>query len=278
MKDRMTLPRLREMKVRGDRIVMHTAYTAWQMALVEGAGADVVLVGDSVGMVEHGLDSTVPVTLEMMLLHCAAVTRRRTRALVVGDLPFLSYEVDDREAVRNAGRLVKEAGVDAVKLEGGTSREATIRTLVTAGIPVVGHVGLTPQTAVQLGGFRVQGKDAGRARQILEDAEAVQRAGACMVVLECVPSPLAELITRRLEIPTIGIGAGGGCDGQVLVFHDILGIFRDFTPKFVRRYAEGGTLLGEALQSYTREVRSGAFPGEEHGFSLDPEVLRELPS
>ena len=278
MTDRMTLPRLGEMARQGERIVMHTAYNAWQMDLVEQAGADLVLVGDSVGMVEHGLDSTVPVTLDMMVLHCAAVTRRRRRALVVGDLPFLSYEVDPKEAVRNAGRLVKEARVDAVKLEGGRNRRDTIAALVDAGIPVVGHVGLTPQTAVQLGGLKVQGRDVAQARRILEDAEAVQDGGACLVVLECVPAPLAALITERLHIPTIGIGAGEGCSGQVLVFHDILGIFEDFTPRFVRRYLEGRSLLGEALSRYTQEVRSGAFPGKEHRFSLDPEVLRELSS
>ena len=278
MTDRMTLPRLKEMARQGERIVMHTAYNAWQMDLVEQAGADLVLVGDSLGMVEHGLDSTVPVTLDMMVLHCAAVTRRRRRALVVGDLPFLSYEVDPKEAVRNAGRLVKEARVDAVKLEGGRNRRDTIAALVDAGIPVVGHVGLTPQTAVQLGGLKVQGRDVAQARRILEDAEAVQDGGACLVVLECVPAPLAALITERLHIPTIGIGAGEGCSGQVLVFHDILGIFGDFSPRFVRRYLEGRSVLGEALTRYTQEVRSGAFPGEEHRFSLDPEVLRELSS
>lgn len=273
---KVTIPALQEMKARGEKIVMHTAYNHWQAQMAELAGADTILVGDSAGMVEHGFTSTVPVTMEMMLLHCAAVVRGSRSPFIIGDMPFMSYEVSIQEAVRNAGRLVKEGGVDAVKLEGGTSRAQTIEAIVRAGIPVVGHVGLTPQSATQLGGFKVQGKDRERARQVLEDAMAVQEAGACMVVLECIPTPLAKVITERLSIPTVGIGAGPHCDGQVLVFHDVLGIFDAFKPKFVKRYMNCRDAMIQALREYTQEVRSAAFPGEEHGFSMDEDQLEGL--
>lgn len=272
----ITLPRFREMKSSGEKIVMHTAYNAWQTVLVEESGADVVLVGDSVGMVEHGYSGTVPVTMDMMLLHTASVVRARKRVFVVADMPFLSYEIDEREAVSNAGRFIKEAGADAVKLEGGVTRESVIRAIVSAGIPVVGHVGLTPQTAASFGGFKVQGRDADRAWQIVADAEAVERAGAFLIVLECVPSQLAAYITNKLAIPTIGIGAGRECDGQVLVLHDILGLFRGFRPKFVRRYVDGVEVLGGALAQYTNEVRQGAFPSEEHTFNMDTEAAKDF--
>lgn len=273
---KVTIPDLHEMKAKGQKIVMHTAYNHWQAQMVEAAGADCVLVGDSVGMVEHGFDSTVPVTMEMMLLHCAAVTRGASAPFVIGDMPFLSYEVSVEEAVRNAGRLVKEARVDAVKLEGGSARRDVINAIVRAGIPVVGHVGLTPQSATMLGGFKVQGRGPARARQVLDDALSVEEAGACMVVLECVPTPLARLITQRLSIPTIGIGAGPFCDGQVLVFHDVLGLFDAFKPKFVKRYMEGRHALVEALSDYTQEVRSRAFPEDQHGFAMDESDLEGL--
>ncbi|MFA7620917.1 MAG: 3-methyl-2-oxobutanoate hydroxymethyltransferase [Aminobacteriaceae bacterium] len=276
MADVITLPRFREMKSSGEKIVMHTAYNAWQTVLVEESGADVVLVGDSVGMVEHGYSGTVPVTMDMMLLHTASVVRARKRVFVVADMPFLSYEIDEREAVINAGRFIKEAGADAVKLEGGVTRESVIRAIVSAGIPVVGHVGLTPQTAASFGGFKVQGRDADRAWQIVADAEAVERAGAFLIVLECVPSQLAAYITNKLAIPTIGIGAGRECDGQVLVLHDILGLFRGFRPKFVRRYVDGVEVLGGALAQYTNEVRQGAFPSEEHTFNMDTEAAKDF--
>ncbi|EHM10464.1 3-methyl-2-oxobutanoate hydroxymethyltransferase [Thermanaerovibrio velox DSM 12556] len=273
---KVSIPDLHAMKAKGEKIVMHTAYNHWQAQMAEEAGADTILVGDSVGMVEHGFSSTVPVTMEMMLLHCSAVVRGAKRPFIIGDMPFLSYEVSPEEAVRNAGRLIKEAGVDAVKLEGGRSRRDTISAIVRAGIPVVGHVGLTPQSATQLGGFKVQGKDRERARQVLEDAVSVQEAGACMVVLECIPTPLARLITERLSIPTIGIGAGPFCDGQVLVFHDLLGIFNSFKPKFVKRYLNGRETLVEALSRYTQEVRSQTFPEDQHGFSMDASDLEGL--
>ncbi|MCX7828100.1 MAG: 3-methyl-2-oxobutanoate hydroxymethyltransferase [Thermanaerothrix sp.] len=273
---KVSIPDLHNMKAKGQKIVMHTAYNHWQAQMAEEAGADTILVGDSAGMVEHGFSSTVPVTMDMMLMHCSAVTRGAKRPFIVGDMPFLSYEVSPEEAVRNAGRLIKEAGVDAVKLEGGTSRRDAIGAIVRAGIPVVGHVGLTPQSATQLGGFRVQGRDRERASKVLEDALSVQEAGACMVVLECVPTPLAKLITERLSIPTIGIGAGPFCDGQVLVFHDILGLFDAFKPKFVKRYLNGRELMVEALSRYTQEVRSQSFPEDLHGFSMDPSDLEGL--
>jgi len=267
---------LMKMKAGGEKIVMLTAYNHWQMRVAEDSGADTVLVGDSLGMVEHGLPDTLGVTMDMMLLHCRAVMRARRRAFVVGDLPFMSYEIDDREAVRNAGRLVKESGVDAVKLEGGAKRAGVIRAIVTAGVSVVGHIGLTPQTATQLGGYRVQGRDPAGAAVLLRDAIAVEEAGACALVLECVPSEVAAFVSRRLSIPTIGIGAGADCDGQVLVFHDIVTLFGEFKPKFVKRFSDGGGAILDGLSSFVEEVRGGKFPVEEHSFRADEGTLGHL--
>ncbi|NLI96228.1 MAG: 3-methyl-2-oxobutanoate hydroxymethyltransferase [Synergistaceae bacterium] len=276
MKNRLGLSLFREMKSRKEKITMLTAYNAWQARLAEKAGAEMLLVGDSVGMVEHGFPDTLEVTLEMMIHHCAAVSRGSERAFLVGDLPFLTYEVDEREAVRNAGRLIREGKVQAVKLEGGANRFETIRAIVRAGIPVMGHVGLTPQTSTALGGYKVQGKDRESARRVFEDALSVERAGAFAVVLECVPSPLAERITEKLTIPTIGIGAGPACDGQVLVLHDVLDLYGTFRPKFVKVYAEGGRVLLEGLEKYVMEVKKGEFPDLEHGFTMDPALLEEI--
>lgn len=276
MKSRLGLNLFREMKLRKEKITMLTAYNAWQARLAENAGAEMLLVGDSVGMVEHGFPDTLDVTLEMMALHCAAVSRGSEKAFLVGDLPFLSYEVDDREAIRNAGRLIREGRVQAVKLEGGVNRFETIKSIVRAGIPVMGHVGLTPQTSTALGGYKVQGKDRESARRVLEDAMAVEKAGAFAIVLECVPSPLARLVTEKLSIPTIGIGAGSGCDGQVLVLHDVLDLYGMFRPKFVKVFADGGRILLEGLEKYVLEVKQGEFPGEEHGFTMDAGLLEEL--
>ncbi len=276
MKTRLGLSLFREMKSRKEKITMLTAYNAWQARLAEKAGAEMLLVGDSVGMVEHGFPDTLEVTLEMMILHCAAVSRGSEKAFLVGDLPFLTYEVDEREAVRNAGRLIREGKVQAVKLEGGSNRFETIRAIVRAGIPVMGHVGLTPQTSTALGGYKVQGKDRESARRVFEDALSVERAGAFAVVLECVPSPLAERITEKLTIPTIGIGAGPACDGQVLVLHDVLDLYGTFRPKFVKVYAEGGRVLLEGLEKYVMEVKKGEFPDLEHGFTMDPALLEEI--
>ncbi|MCF7936783.1 MAG: 3-methyl-2-oxobutanoate hydroxymethyltransferase [Synergistales bacterium] len=274
---RITLGKLQQMKEEGEPIVMLTAYSTWQAKLADAAGAEMLLVGDSLGMVEQGLEDTVGVTEEMIHMASAAVMRARPRAFVVGDMPFLSYEVDTREAVRNAGRLVKQTGVDAVKIEGGVNRAETIRALVNAGIPVVGHVGLTPQSSTLLGGYRVQGKDAGRAREVLDDALAVDRAGASVLVMECIPAPLAERITAECAIPTIGIGAGVGCDGQVLVFHDVLGLYSGgVSPRFVKRYLDGASVLGEALTAYRAEVKDRSFPADEHSYGMDPEILDGL--
>lgn len=276
MKSRLGLNLFREMKLRKEKITMLTAYNAWQARLAENAGAEMLLVGDSVGMVEHGFPDTLDVTLDMMVLHCAAVSRGSEKAFLVGDLPFLSYEVDEREAIRNAGRLIREGRVQAVKLEGGINRFETIKSIVRAGIPVMGHVGLTPQTSIALGGYKVQGKDRESARRVLEDAMAVEKAGAFAIVLECVPSPLARLVTEKLSIPTIGIGAGPGCDGQVLVLHDVLDLYGMFRPKFVKVFADGGRILLEGLEKYVLEVKQGEFPGEEHGFTMDAGLLEEL--
>jgi 3-methyl-2-oxobutanoate hydroxymethyltransferase len=264
------------MKSQGEKIAMLTAYTAWQARLAESAGAEMLLVGDSVGMVEHGLPDTLGVTLEMMVLHCAAVSRGSEKTFIVGDMPFMSYEADDREAVRNAGRLVREGRVQAVKLEGGTCRVETIKAIVRAGIPVMGHVGLTPQSSIALGGFKVQGKDLTGARRVLEDALAVAEAGAFAIVLECVPSLLAKLITEKVPIPTIGIGAGPFCDGQVLVLHDVLDLYGSFRPKFVKVYTEGAKAIEEGLSRYVKEVKGGVFPGEEQAFKMDASLLEGL--
>lgn len=273
---KVSLNRLAEMKANGEPISMLTAYSFWQARLVEEAGAEMILVGDSFGMVEQGLKDTVPVTMDMMVLACRAVTRGARGPFIVGDMPFMSYEADEAEAVRNAGRLLKEAEVDAVKVEGGKDRAATVRAMTRAGIAVVGHIGLTPQSATLLGGFRVQGKDAESARRLIEDARALEEAGARALVLECVPAPLAERITATISIPTIGIGAGAGCDGQVLVFHDVLGLYGDFKPRFVKRYVEGGKFLGQALGAYVKDVREKTFPAEANSFGMDASVLDEV--
>lgn len=273
---RLGLNDFRRMKLEGERIAMLTAYNTWQARLAEQAGAEMLLVGDSVGMVEHGLPDTLGVTLEMMILHCAAVSRGSEKAFLIGDLPFMSYEVDDRDAVRNAGRMMSEGRVQAVKLEGGLGRVETIRAIVRAGIPVMGHVGLTPQSSVALGGFKVQGKDRAGARRVMEDALAVAEAGAFALVLECVPALLAEKITERLSIPTIGIGAGASCDGQVLVIHDVLDLYGAFRPKFVKVFAEGSKTITEGLSRYVAEVKTGGFPSGEHSFKMDPELLEDL--
>lgn len=263
--------------MKGERkIVMVTAYDYPTARAAEAAGLEMILVGDSLGMIVLGYDSTVPVTMEDMLHHTKAVMRGVERIHVTADLPFMSYQVSDAQAVENAGRLMKEAGADSVKLEGGVAMAGRIDAIVRAGIPVVGHVGLTPQSVSALGGHKVQGRSLEAARAIIADAEAVQAAGAFAVVLEAVPRKLAELITARLTIPTIGIGAGPHCDGQVLVNGDLLGMFDRFTPRFAKRYAEVSTIVREAFAAFADDVRSGAFPEEAHGFSIPSAVLREL--
>lgn len=268
---KLTLLDLQKKRDRREPIVMVTAYDYPSAMLAENAEVDIVLVGDSLGMVVHGLESTVGVTMEMMVLHCAAVMRTKSNAFVVGDMPFGSYEVSVEEGVRNAFRLMKEGGVDAVKLEGGAERANVIRAIVEAGIAVQGHIGLTPQSVSKLGGFKVQGKTAPSARKLLQDALALQAAGCFSIVLEAVPDRVAAYITEQLTVPTIGIGAGAGCSGQVLVWHDMLGLFARFQPKFSKQYVDVGAAITEALKAYAAEVRAAQFPAREHVFTIKDE-------
>jgi 3-methyl-2-oxobutanoate hydroxymethyltransferase len=268
MDNKLTIQDIITMKRDGEKISMLTAYDAGFAGLVDGAGIDMVLVGDSLGMVLLGYDSTIPVTMEEMLHHCRAASRGVKRALLVGDMPFMSYQVSESETIRNAGRFLKEAGCDAVKLEGGTEVCDTVRALVRAGIPVMGHIGLTPQTASQLGGYKVQGRDVDSAKRLLLAARNLENAGAFSLVLECIPAQLSEVITGAVTIPTIGIGAGRGCDGQVLVTHDMVGMFEKFIPSFVKQYINLVPQIKEALAAYHREVKDGAFPDESHSFSM----------
>lgn len=257
---------VREMKRKGEKITMLTAYDFSTASIVDQAGVDMILVGDSLGMCILGYDSTLPVTMEDMIRHTQAVARGVKRAMVVADMPFMSYQASIEEALHNAGRLMKEANAHAVKLEGGREVTEVVRRTVSAGIPVVGHLGLTPQSVHQLGGYRVQGKGEAGARRLLEDAKILEEAGAFCVVLECVPEGLGEEISKALAIPTIGIGGGVHCDGQVLVVNDMLGMFEKFTPKFVKKYANLNVDIKEAVGRYVEEVRQGVFPGKEHSF------------
>lgn len=261
---KMTAATFRALKGK-ERIPTLTAYDAGTARLVDEAGIPLILVGDSLGMTVLGFDSTLPVTLDHMLHHTAAVTRGAKNALVVADMPFLTYQVNDDEAVRNAGRFLQEAGADAVKLEGGAERAGLIRRLVNNGIPVMGHIGLTPQSVKGLG-YKVQGRGEAAAAKLLADANALAEAGVFSLVLEAVPARLAADITAAVPVPTIGIGAGSGCDGQILVFHDLVGLFPDFTPKFVKQYARLGETLHAAFRDYADDVRGGRFPGPEHSY------------
>jgi len=273
---KITIPDLMERKRQNRKITMLTAYDAAMAFFIDQAGIDTVLVGDSLGMVVLGYDSTVPVTMEDMIHHCQAVRRGVRYAFLIGDMPFMSYNVSREEAIRNAGRFMKESGCEAVKLEGGLEVAETVRAIVDAGIPVVAHIGLTPQTASKLGGFRVQGKDAASAQRLLDSALALEDSGACAVVMECIPDKLAGVITRSLEIPTIGIGAGKDCDGQVLVTNDLLGLFEKFLPKFVKQYIQLHPLIREALAAYKEEVETGRFPGPEHSFKMEAKDLSRI--
>lgn len=261
---KITTLTLRQKKEQGIPIAMLTAYDYPTALALDRAGMDVILVGDSLGMVVLGYENTLPVTMEEMLHHCRAVARGAKSALLVGDMPFMSYQASVEEAVRNAGRFLQQGGMDAVKLEGGRERIEAVRAIVGAGIPVMGHLGLTPQSVHQLGGFRPQGKTASAARRLLEDALLLEEAGCFSIVLESVPARLAEYVSARLAIPTVGIGAGAGCDGQVLVTHDLLGLFDRFTPKFVKTYANLHAAMQEAFAAYLSDVRQRAFPGPEH--------------
>lgn len=264
---RVTTSVIRDMKKKGEKITMLTAYDYPTAAVVDEAGVDMILVGDSLGMVVLGYDSTIPVTMEDMLHHTKAVCRAAQRALVIGDMPFMSYQASVEEGVRNAGRFLKEAGAQAVKLEGGREVAEVTRRIAAAGIPVMAHLGLTPQSVHQLGGYKVQGKEDAAATRIREDAKILEEAGAFSVVLECVPSRLGKEISESLTIPTIGIGGGIDCDGQVLVLHDVLGMFDRFTPKFVKKYGQINLQMKEAVSCYLDEVKKGVFPDKDHSFA-----------
>jgi len=270
---KLPLPEVAEMKRRGDRIVMITAYDAPSARIADVAGVDLILVGDSAAMVVLGHDSTVPATMNEMLMLTRAVTRGAQRPLVIADLPFGSYHVSVEQAIESAIRFVKEGQADAVKLEGAGPMLARVRALTDAGIPVMGHLGLTPQTATMLGGFKAQGRTATKAVQLYDDAIALQAAGCFSLVLEAVPSPVAARITEALDIPTIGIGAGPDCDGQVLVWHDLLGLYEGHAPRFVKQYADLAPTIGAAVEQYASEVRDGTFPEEQHTYSMTEEEL-----
>ncbi|MGF9905069.1 3-methyl-2-oxobutanoate hydroxymethyltransferase [Brevibacillus porteri] len=272
----VTTSSIRKKKETRTPITMVTAYDYPSAKLVDEAGADMILVGDSLGMVVLGYDSTIPVTMEDMLHHTKAVTRGAKRAFVVADLPFLSYHGTVEEAVKNAGRLMQEGLAKAVKMEGGRELVPIITRCVQAGIPVVGHIGLTPQSVHQLGGYKVQGRDLEAAKKLLDEALAIQEAGAFAIVLECVPEEVAGMIADKLDIAVIGIGAGATCDGQVLVFHDMVGYASDITPKFVKRYANIGETIREAVETYNKEVEARSFPGPEHVFHASEETIKEL--
>lgn len=275
MQKRKTVAGIRAMKKKGEKITMLTAYDAAMASMLVEADVDVLLVGDSLGMVVLGYDSTVPVTMDEMIHHASAVRRGAPAAFVVGDMPFGSYQSGKRDAILNGGRFLKEAGCDAVKLEGGLEVCETVTALVQAGISVVAHIGLTPQTATQLGGYKVQGRDIESARKMVEEARALEKAGAFAIVLECIPDELGRILSEEIAIPTIGIGAGVHCDGQVLVTHDLIGMFDKFIPSFVKSYCTLAPTIKKAVTEYTTEVRSGAYPDTAHSFSSESN-LREL--
>lgn len=273
---KITIAELQQKKEAGQKITMMTAYDYPTASLVDQAGIDTILVGDSLGMVMLGYGSTVPVTMDEMIHHSKAVCRAAKGSFVIGDMPFMSYHISSEKAVENAGRFIKEAGCDSVKLEGGSEMSHVIKAIVDAGIPVCGHIGLTPQTATKLSGFKVQGKDAESARDLVRSAKDLEQAGAFMIVMECIPDMLAARITKELMIPTIGIGAGKDCDGQVLVYHDLVGLFERFTPKFVKQYINLAPKIREALIQFKQEVEKGDFPGPEHSFSMKAEEAEKI--
>ena len=273
---KVTTHTFRQKKSRGEKITMLTAYDYLTSQVVDASGIDSILVGDSLGMVVLGYENTLPVTMGDMLHHCRAVARGASRALLIGDMPFMSYQASSADAVRNAGRFLQEGGMDAVKLEGGRERLDAVRAMIGSGIPVLAHLGLTPQSVHQLGGFKAQGKTASAARRMLEDALMLEEAGCFGLVLESVPDRVAALISQELEMPTIGIGAGGGCDGQVLVTQDLLGLFDRFTPKFVKQYARLHGEISQALQEFKTEVETGQFPAPEHSFTISDQEWAEF--
>lgn len=276
MERRVSITKLKAMKKRGERFAMLTAYDYPSARLVEEAGVPIILVGDTLGMVVLGYDTTIPVTMDEMLHHVKAVVRGTRKAHVVADMPFMSFQAGPQDALRNAGRMLKEGGAQSVKLEGGRRVADTISLLVSSGIPVMGHIGLTPQSVNQLGGYKVQGKTPAAAVKLINDAAALEQAGAYAIVLETIPAQLGEVISRKVSVPTIGIGAGPHCDGQVQVFHDLLGLFDEFVPKHAKRYAQLGEVIKEAVGRYLTEVKDGAFPTERESFLVDEPALSEL--
>lgn len=271
-----TVMTFKEAKTKGEKLTMLTAYDYSMAKLIDESEVNGILVGDSLGMVCLGYEDTLSVTMEDMIHHTKAVARGAKNALIVGDMPFMSYQTSIYDAVCNAGRLIKEGNANAVKLEGGAAVAEQVSAIVKASIPVMGHLGLTPQSVNAFGGFKVQGKSEDAARKLIEEAQILEEAGAFAIVLECVPAKLAELITRKVSIPTIGIGAGKGCDGQILVYQDMLGMFSDFKPKFVKQFSDVGRHMREGFKQYIEEVKSGSFPAKEHEFKINEEVLEKL--
>ena len=273
---RVSISQIKDMKQKGEKITMLTAYDYTTAKIIDEAGVPLILVGDSLGMVVLGYESTIPVTMEEMLHHTKAVVRGTKQAMVVGDMPFMTYHVSTSDALRNAARFIQEGGAQAIKLEGGVTVAEKVRSIVNCGIPVVGHIGLTPQSIHQLGGYKVQGKTSEAALKMVEDAQALEEAGAFAIILETIPAPLAAVITQKVGIPTIGIGAGAGCDGQVQVISDILGLFTGFVPKHAKQYAKMADTIRAAVSEYDREVKAGSFPTDEQSFSMDESLLAEL--
>ncbi len=273
---RITINQIKEMKQKGEKIAMLTAYDYTTAKIIDGVGIPLILVGDSLGMVVLGYESTIPVTMEEMLHHTKAVVRGTKQAMVIGDMPFMTYHIRVDDALRNAARFIQEGGAQAVKLEGGVTVAEKVRRIVECGIPVMGHIGLTPQSIYQLGGYKSQGKTPEAAAKLLKDAQALEEAGAFAIVLEIVPTPLATLITQKISVPTIGIGAGIGCDGQVQVINDILGSFTDFVPRHAKQYANLNDIMSSAITEYYNEVKAGSFPTDKHSISMNESILAEL--
>ena len=273
---RISITEIKEMKQKGEKIAMLTAYDYATAKLIDEAGIPLILIGDSLGMVVLGYESTIPVTMDEMIHHTKAVVRGTTRALIVGDMPFMTYQVSVDDALRNAARFIQEGGAQTIKLEGGENMAETVKRVVSSGIPVMGHIGLTPQSIHQLGGFKVMGKTPEAAVRLINDAKALDEAGVFAIVLECVPEPLSKLITKKVSVPTIGIGAGPGCDGQVQIVNDMLGSFTDFVPKHAKRYANLADIMHSAMTEYYNEVRAGTFPTDKHSFIMDEAVLAKL--
>jgi 3-methyl-2-oxobutanoate hydroxymethyltransferase len=273
---RVTINQIKEMKQKGEKIVMLTAYDYATAKLVEDTGIPMILVGDSLGMVVLGYETPIPATMDVMLHHTKAVVRGTSKAMIIGDMPFMTYHISVEDALRNAARFIQEAGAQAIKLEGGITVAEKVKRIVACGIPVMGHLGLTPQSVHQLGGLKVQAKSLEAARKLLEDAQALEQAGAFAIVLEAIPYKLAALVTQKVSVPTIGIGAGPGCDGEVQIINDILGLFTEFVPKHTKQYAKLSDIMSSALAEYYDEVKSGKFPTEKNSYIIDEAVLAEL--